>query len=169
MSWRELAAAALALPLVACGFHPLYAERSPLGYNPVFASIEVRPAADRLGQIMTDAVRQTLNPRGVDIEKRYVLRLSATEVRSDLGIRRDNTSARGELLINANLSLAPRGTATPLYSDSVRSTTAYNISNDAYAATVAEENARDEAAAQLGREIALRVQLFLRRQAEAKP
>jgi LPS-assembly lipoprotein len=165
MWWRELRAAALALPLAACGFHPLYGERTALAWNPELAAVDVHPAANRLGQIATDEVRQQLNPRGVAIDPRYELIVTITEADSNLGIARDNTSSRGELLISAALTLHPRGSTRVMFTDSVRSTTAFNLSNDAYAATVAEDNARREAAVDLGREIALRVQLYFERQA----
>jgi LPS-assembly lipoprotein len=155
----------LALPLAACGFHPLYGGRPGLSYDPALAAIDVRPAPDRVGQITTDEVRNELNPRGVAANKRYVLSVSIVQQRSDLGIRRDNTSSRGELLMNATLELTPAGGGKAVYEDQVRTITAFNLSNDAYAASVAEDNARREAATDLGREIALRVQLFVQRQA----
>ena len=47
---------------------------------------------------------------------------------------------------------------------SIRSTTSFNEPDDAYAATVAEDHAREEAASDLGREIAERVTLYFRTQ-----
>ena len=41
-----------------------------------------------------------------------------------------------------------------LFQDSIRTMTAFNLPDDAYAATVAEQSAREEAADALGREIA---------------
>jgi LPS-assembly lipoprotein len=166
MSWckpRALAALCL-LPLAACGFRPLYAERSPLGYDPTLAAIEVRPAADRIGQILTASLREQLNPRGANLRPRYVLTVALAVARSDLGIRRDNTSSRGELSFAVSLKLNPAGGGDVLFQDSIRTVTAFNLPDDAYAATVAEENAREEAANELGREIAERVAVFMRRQ-----
>ena len=72
---RRLLAALALLPLVACGFHPLYAERSPLGYDPALAAIDVRPAPDRIGQIIAQTLREQLNPRGAHLPARYILTL----------------------------------------------------------------------------------------------
>ena len=50
-----------------------------------------------------------------------------------------------------------------MYEDSISTVTAFNLPNDAYAATVAEESAREQAADQLGREIADRIAVFMKR------
>ena len=162
-SRRSALAALLLLPLAACGFRPLYGERSPLGYDPALAAIEVQPARDRAGQILTQSLREQLNPRGAHLPARYVLSIALSVARSDLGVRRDNTSTRGELAFNVSLSLSAVGGGDAVYKDSIHTLTAFNLPDDAYAATVAEENAREEAADQLGREIAERIAVFLRR------
>lgn len=166
MSWYRLRALAalVLLPLASCGFHPLYAARSPLGYDPTLAAIEVRPARDRIGQILVAALREQLNPRGANLQPRYVLTVTLAVSRSDLGIRRDNTSSRGELALAASLSLNLAGSSDVLFQDSIRTVTAFNLPDDAYAATVAEQSAREEAADALGREAAARVAVFMRRQ-----
>ncbi len=161
---RRSALAVLALlGLAACGFRPLYADRSPLGYDPALATIDVQPAADRVGQILTQSLREQLNPRGAHLPTRYVLTVALSVARSDLGVRRDNTSTRGELAFNVSLTLnAVGGGDTAVYKDSIRTITAFNLPDDAYAASVAERSAREEAADQLGREIANRLAVFMR-------
>lgn len=168
MSWCERTrrgAALLALLLLAgCGFHPLYAAMTPLGYDPALAAIEVRPAPDRDGQILVASVREQLNPRGARLKPRYVLAIGMAIARSDLGIRRDNTSTRGELTISATLTLNDAATNEVVFRDELRTFTAFNRPDDAYAATVAEDKARTEAAADLGREIAERISVYMHRQ-----
>ena len=170
MSWcdgrRALTAVLLGLPLAACGFHPLYAERTPLAYDPALAAIEVRPAPDRIGQILVDQLREQFNPRGANVKPRYVLSIALTVARADLGIRRDNTSTRGELTLYATLKLDEAGSDTTVLQESIRRLAAFNLPDDAFAATVAEQNAREEAANDLGREIAERIAVYLR---QARP
>jgi len=161
---RIAAAALLLAALCGCGFHPLYAENTTLGYDPALALVEVRPVPDRVGQILAASVREQLNPHGARLKPRYVLLIAMSLARADLGIRRDNTSSRGELTINANLSLNEAGSNKVLFQDTLRTVTSFNRPDDAYAATVAEDNARELAAADLGREIAERVAVYLQRQ-----
>jgi LPS-assembly lipoprotein len=159
---RRIVIASLLLGLGGCGFHPLYAEMTPLGYDPALAAVEVRPVPDRSGQILVAAVRDQLNPRGTRLKPRYVLSIGMNIGRSDLGIRRDNTSTRGELTLNANITLNAAGSNNVLYRDELRTITSFNRPDDAYAATVAEDNAREQAVADLGREIAQRIAVYLR-------
>jgi LPS-assembly lipoprotein len=151
------------LPLAACGFHPLYGDTAALGYDPKLAAIKVQPVPDRIGQIMVASLREQLNPRGEAVAARYVLNVTMSVDRSNLGIRRDNTSSRGELAINATLALHESAGDKLVYSDAIRTVTSFNLPDDAYAATVAEDTARTEAADELGREIAERVAVFMRR------
>jgi hypothetical protein len=124
----------------------------------------VRPVPDRIGQILVATVRDQLNPHGARLKPRYVLIIGMSVARADLGIRRDNTSSRGELTIAANLTLNEAGTNAVVYQEALRTITSFNRPDDAYAATVAEDSARELAAADLGREIAQRVAVYLRRQ-----
>ncbi|HZT51185.1 MAG TPA: LPS assembly lipoprotein LptE [Stellaceae bacterium] len=163
MSWCDRRAVLwLLLGLGGCGFHPLYAENSPLGYDPALASVEVRPVPDRIGQILVQSIREQLNPRGVRVKPRYVLSIAITVVRADLGIRRDNTSSRGELTIAATLKLSPPGSDKSVLDDALSTVTSFNRPDDAYAATVAEDSASNVAAADLGRQIAQRIAVYLR-------
>jgi LPS-assembly lipoprotein len=161
---RRALAAALLLALAGCGFHPLYAERSPLGYDPALAAVTVRPVPDRIGQILVASLREQLNPRGATETPRYVLSIGLTVNRSDLGIRRDNTTSRAELRLDVSLQLTPSGGEAVLFRDTLQTLTAFDLPDDAYAATVAEQSARAAAAADLGREIAVRVAVFMQSQ-----
>jgi len=154
--------ALILLPLAGCGFHPLYGGgASGVGYDPRLAAIKVQSVPDRIGQILVSSLREQLNPTGQEVEPRYVLSVSMSVNRSDLGIRRDNTSTRGELALNATLQLHEAKGDKVVYSDAVRTITSFNLPDDAYAATVAEDTARTEAADELGREIAERIAVFM--------
>ena len=152
----------LLVPLAGCGFHPLYADEPVFGYDPDLAAIDVRPVPDRIGQQLTSALKEQLNPRGIALQKRYVLNITLTFGRADLGIRRDNTSTRGELVFYVNLSLSDTAKRTEVYHENLRTVTSFNLPDDAYAALVAEQKARQEAAEQMGVEIAERLSLYVR-------
>jgi LPS-assembly lipoprotein len=152
----------LLLPLAACGFHPLYADEPVFGYDPDLAAIDVHPVPDRIGQLLTSSLKEQLNPRGIALQKLYELNIALSFGRTDLGIRRDNTSTRGELVIYANLSLSDKGKHSEIYHENLRTVTSFNLPDDAYAALVAEQKARQEAAQQMGVEIAERLSLYVR-------
>jgi LPS-assembly lipoprotein len=153
----------LLAPLGGCGFEPLYAERGKR-WDPALAAIKVGTIPDRLGQRLALSLREQLNPDGVSVQPRYLLSVGITVTRSDLGIRRNATSARSQLNITANFSLLDVKTGAPAYSNSSRAISDFNVLQDGYATLVAEEDAQDRALEQISNEIILKLSLFIRRQ-----
>jgi LPS-assembly lipoprotein len=163
---RRALGALFLLLLAGCGFRPLYGDTPVFGYDPDLVAIEVRPVPDRIGQILVQSLKSQINPRGIVLPKRYVLTLSTQIARTDLGIRRDNTSTRSELLIDVGLSLSDSTGHTEVFHDTIRTVTAFNLPDDGYAAQIAEQNARQLAAQELGVEIAQRLAVYVRQQRE---
>jgi LPS-assembly lipoprotein len=157
----RLARALPLLALAACGFHPLYGERGPLGYNPVLAAIEVKPAPDRVGQILVEALREQLNPAGAQLKPRYVLTIKLQLVPVNLGLERDNTSTHGELKLIATMRLTPSGSENVALEQTIQSIASFDYTFDAYATEVAQNSARDVAANDLAREIAEKLAIYL--------
>jgi LPS-assembly lipoprotein len=176
MSWSDAhtrrARLALALPLAAlsaCGFRPLYASRQPLGYDPLLAAVDVRPVPDRVGQILVQRLRQELNPQGVALKPRYVLNLTLSLTPTNLGLQRDNTSTHGQLTLIATMKLSPEGTQTVVFEQTVQRIASFDYPFDAYAASVAQDNARDIAANDLAREIAQKLHIYLQQHPPPEP
>lgn len=165
MWWsRRALAALLLLPLAACGFHPLYSERTQETDEPALAAIVVQPIPDRIGQQLEFSLREALNPRGLSVEPRYTLTTLLTQTRVDLGIQRDATSTRGRVDVYVTVTLSDNRTGKVLYTARAQSTSAFNILQDAYAAQVAESDARTRTVRDLTTEIRTRLALFLREQ-----
>jgi LPS-assembly lipoprotein len=167
MSWsrRTLLLALAAAPLAGCGFHPLYGGQTAGEYDPLLASIKVEPIRDRDGQLLELALRERLNPRGVDVQQRYTLGVALTLVREDLGIQRNATSTRAEILADADYTINGQGLRIAGRSHTV---SAFNLQNDAWAATVAENDARERAIDQLADAIVTQLTLWARRQEAAR-
>lgn len=167
MSWsrRRILAIVAAAPLAGCGFHPLYGGETAGEYDPTLASIKVEPIADREGQIFELALRERLNPRGVAIPPRYALRVKLSLSRSDLGIQRNATSTRAEIDAAASYSLTGQGISISGFSHTV---SAFNLQNDAWAATVAEDDARERAIDDLADAISLQLALWSRQRQAAR-
>jgi LPS-assembly lipoprotein len=152
------------LLLGGCGFHPLYAESEQAIDEPALATVKVMPIKDRIGQMLELSLRSSFNPRGIVVEPRYRLNVALVVTRADLGIQRDATSTRGRVDVQASIQLLNTKDSTPAYTSHTASTAEFNILNDAYAAEVAEEDARARTVRDLTEEIRTRIALFLRRQ-----
>jgi LPS-assembly lipoprotein len=165
MSWsRRALLSLLLLPLGGCGFHPLYGEATLAADEPALASIVVQPISDRIGQQLELSLREALNPNGISVEPRYRLATQLVQIRADLGIQRDATSTRGRVDVYATMILTDFKTGKSVYSSRTQSTSSFNILQDAYAAQVAEEDARTRTVRDLTAEIRTRLALFVRQQ-----
>ena len=177
MSWsrRGILAALASAPLAGCGFHPLYGGHTAGEYDPRLAAIKVAPVASesigsdstehagqgREGQLLELALREKLNPRGVTLATRYTLNVTLTISRSDLGIQRNATSTRSE--INAQARYVLTGGGINVTGNS-RTVSAFNLQNDAWAATVAQDDARERAIEDLAAAIYMQLSLWSQRQ-----
>jgi LPS-assembly lipoprotein len=163
MSWsRRALLPLLLLPLAACGFRPLYAEREETSNEPALASIKVLPIKDRIGQMLEMSLRESFNPRGLPVDQRYTLSVTLAVSRFDLGIQRDASATRGRVDVYANLELRDSQSGKAIYNSRAQSTSSFNILDDAYAAQVAEDDARARTVRDLSDEIRARMALFLR-------
>jgi LPS-assembly lipoprotein len=166
---------AILLPLLAllggCGFHPLYGESAQASYEPELATIRVMPIPDRIGQQLAMSLRDALNPSGEPVPQRYNLSIALVTSEADLGIQRDASATRGRVDVYATFQLSDSRTGKPVYHGRTQTTSAYNIVNDAFAAEMADEDARSRTVRDLTDEIRLRLSLFLRdqRAASAEP
>ena len=162
MSWSRRALLLLLLPaLAACGFSPLYAEREETE-EPGLAAIKVLPIKDRIGQMLEMALRNSFNPRDRAVDTQYTLAVTLSVSRYDLGIQRDATATRGRVDVYATIQLKDAKTDKVIYTSRAQSTSSFNVLDDAYAAQVAEDDARTRTVRDLTDEIRARMALFLR-------
>jgi len=154
-------------PLAACGFQPLYAEREETAEEPGLAAIKVLPIKDRIGQMLEFALRGSFNPRDLAVDTQYTLAVTLSVSRYDLGIQRDATATRGRVDVRATIELKDAKTDKVIYTSRAQSTSSFNILDDAYAAQVAEDDARVRTVRDLTDEIRARMALFLRRRRAA--
>jgi len=164
MWWSRRALLPLLLlpPLGACGFRPLYAEREEASSEPALATIKVLPIKDRIGQMLEMSLRESFNPRGIAADPRYTLSVTLAVSRFDLGIQRDASATRGRVDVYATIQLADAQSGKAVYNSRAQSTSSFNILDDAYAAQVAEDDARARTVRDLSDEIRTRMALFLR-------
>jgi LPS-assembly lipoprotein len=171
-SRRALLGGMIALPfsLNGCGWTPLYADLEAGPADEELRAIRVSPIAERIGQRLALALRNSLNPEGVPAPQRYTLATTLQTVRSDLGVQSTGIGTRGKLDVSATYALIDTKTGARLFQTSTHVAESFDIVANEYASVVAEEDARNRAIEQLRRDMLIRLTLFLQhRVAEGRP
>ncbi|TMJ59974.1 MAG: hypothetical protein E6G81_07585 [Alphaproteobacteria bacterium] len=168
---RALLALALGalLALPGCGWEPLYADRETGPADLELRAIKVDPIAERIGQRLALALRESLNPDGAPAPQRYRLSTLLTVSRADLGLQQTGLGSRGKLDATASITLRDIRTGAPLLSASSHAVESFDIVANEYAAVVAEDDARTLAVEELRRDIVTQLTLFLQRRAAETP
>ena len=153
------------LALSGCGWEPLYADRESGPADAEMRAIKVDPIPERIGQRLTLALRESLNPDGATAPQRYRLSILLSTSRSDLGIQQTGLGSRGKLDATAIISLRDIKTNATLFYTSSHVAESFDILANEYASVVAEDDARTRAVEELRRDIMTRLTLFLQRRA----
>ena len=156
---------AAGLALSGCGFRPLYGRGDGQGLAAAaeFSSIIIPPIPDRSGQLLRNALRDRLTPRGVPANPRYRLDVTLNEQRSDLVILRDATSTFAKMRFSAAYALVDFESGKAVTQGRAESTTTFNIVESQFANISAESDARRRAADELAEDIRLRLGLHFHR------
>jgi len=162
---RGAAVCGLLLFVGGCGFQPLY---GPAGAGAPsarerLASIRIQPLPDRIGQQMHNLLRDRLNPRGQPSAPAYVLQVTLSEAREELGIRKDETATRANLTLFAAFTLRDAGANKVLLSGRSSSTNSFNILNNQFATLFSESDARARALRELSEDIRTRLGIYFSR------
>jgi LPS-assembly lipoprotein len=152
----------LTLVLAACGFQPLYGPTRAGVPSTIeqMATIRITPLPDRIGQQMHNLLRDRLNPGGQPRDPAYELRLSLTEGRQELSIRKDETASRANLILAATFSLHEIGSGRVLLHGLASSTNSYNILSSQFATTYGESNARSRGLREISDDIRTRLGIY---------
>src|SRR5437868_10859759 len=114
---RGLVGFALVAPLTLAGcggWTPLYADPQAGPADVELQAIRVDPIQERIGQRLALALRDSLNPTGAPVPKRYTLRTRLTVVRQDLGVQTQGYGTRGKLDVSASFELIDTTRGVPL-------------------------------------------------------
>src|SRR5437764_3599471 len=95
--------ALLALP--GCGWERLYADRETGPADLELRAIKVDPIAERIGQRLALALRESLNADGAPVPQRSRLSILLTASPADLGLQQTGLGRRGKLHANAYTTL----------------------------------------------------------------
>lgn len=167
------------LALAACGFQPLYGQRSVSGasVSQEFSTIRIAPIAERTGQMLYNELRDRLNPRGKPANPRYILRIDLVETSETLAYRGDETATRANLHLRALYDLRrtvsdstnPEGADEVITQGEARITTSYDILQSQYATLVSIQDARARSVRALSDDIQARLATALSPESAALP
>ena len=159
ISWLLIVAMCSAI-LTGCGFRPLHSAKSGASAANL-AEIRIAPIADRIGQQFHNLLLDKLTPKGLSSAPSYVLHVTLTEARQNLGVRKDTVATRANLTMRASFSLVRIGDDALLMNNSAISVNSYNILNEEFATLSAENDARVRAVRELSDTIKTRVAVYL--------
>ena len=162
MSWlRLIAFGVCCLALSGCGFRPLYGTSGVTGSQEVvneLSAIDIRPIADRRGQVLRDMLEEKLQPRGRPATPQYQLQVRLNQATQLLGVRTDATSSRANLIVTATYELYDQNRR--IVRERVQSVVSYNILDDQYATIASEADAEERALTQISEELRTRLAVF---------
>ena len=146
--------------LSGCGFGPLYGKNNAR-IVPELSAIKITPIKDRSGQILRNYLLNDLTPRGEPQKPRYTLRVTLTESIQNLGIQKDETATRANLINTVDYKLTRKVDGADIYSGISLSTSSYDILTNQFANLAAEQDARNHNLKRLSEEIKLNLSFSL--------
>jgi LPS-assembly lipoprotein len=153
------------LALGGCGWEPLYADPETGPADADLRAVAVSPIKERIGQRLELALRRSLNPDGVPVPSRYLLRTTLQIVRADLGLQTQGIGTRERLDVVANFALSEPKTGAVLLAGTSHVAESFDIGANEYADIVAEDDARTRSVEELRRDIVTRLTTFFQRRA----
>ena len=161
--------AAAAAPLFSgCGWTPLYADIEPGAASEELRAIKVDPIAERIGQRLEIALRNSLNPTGEPTPARYHLGTTLLVTLSNFGIQSQGLATLGQIDVIATFRLVDLQTGSVLLTNTVHVANSFDLNPNQYSTVVGEDDAGARSVAVLDQEIMTRLTLFMQRRAAEK-
>lgn len=167
-SRRAIALLLACFALAGCGFRPLYATGDETAeFDEQLASVQVTPISDRIGQLLANSLRDSFNPTGVKVPKRYVLSVTLFTSVGDYVIRKDGTASRELFVASGSFVMKDTTTNAAVLYGSVRVNDSYDVGESPYSVIVSNSDAQTRAAQDMSTDIRTRVAAYFRRQAKS--
>jgi len=130
---------------------------SSLGVGGYLSQVDIRPISERRGVLLRQQLNEKFNQeKGVN--KIYDLQVQLSSRVQELGVRKDSTSSRANLIISANFWLWQG--QKRLIRNRVATTVSYNILDDQYATIASEADAEARALKLISDQITNRIAIF---------
>ena len=174
----KLSVVALALVLNtllgACGFSPLYVQRSGADFSVEqhLALISIQQIKDRIGQQLRNNLLVRLNLKGQPASPLYILNVTLSETNTNLGVKKSAVVTRGNLRLSALYTLS-RATnvssginADVLTTATVTTISSYDIPQAQYTALAALKDARARAVKEIADDMKTRLGVYFRQNSQ---
>ncbi len=164
--FRNLAPAAIALALSACGFQPLYGVGN--GGNVAtapgarLASIYVEPIAERVGYQLRNELVDLFRAQTQSEGAAYRLKLVLRERKGGEALQNDASITRYNYTLIARYELTPAGATTPVRTGEVSALSAFNVATSPFATVIAERDASDRAANDIAERLRTELAVYFR-------
>lgn len=169
MWWRNAALTLVLCAAAGCGFQPVYGKYSAAQVaSAELQDVRIRAIPDRYGQMLTNKLVDRMYTTARPKNPRYELETVLSMQERQLGIQKDATATRGELMVTANVAIYDSETQSELYRTTVRTRVAYNILEGQYGNLIGRENAYERGLNDVADDIVTRTALFLNRTVDAQ-
>lgn len=137
----------------ACGFTPVYRQDTANPVRESLALIEIAPIGGHRGLQLRNRLLEKISPRGVVDVPKFRLSVELQSSTEAILIQLDNTATRQNLKVNATFALTDLSTGEIVFTGNTLSVGSYNVVDSEFATIVAEDNAAERAAREVGEEI----------------
>ena len=153
---------ALALPLSACGLHPMYVGGASGSIATGLASIDVSPIEGKSGWLMHSALVDRLGSAQRQGPARYRLDVRLDDRLEGLGLLSDDTVTRERRTLRARYQLVDLETGQIVLDETVGLDAGIDVVSSEYATIAAEQTALENLTKEVADRIVTRIALKLR-------
>lgn len=151
------------LVLTACGFTPLYGDRQDNTVNAALEQVVLGNIPDRDGQYLRNLLIDKFYVAGRPQQPLYELAVGdILETRTDLDETVESDTTRQQLLLTSSMALKDLKTGKVVLERKLRAIASYNVLSSEYTTRVSRGAVRDNALADLARQIETNTSLYLR-------
>ena len=158
--YKRIVVCLLLVPLIGCGFRPLYGDHTKNEARLDFLGIEIAPIKDREGHLLRNELVRRLHAGGKPNAVVYRLLNKLSESKSSLAVKKSAFATRGNLMISSTFWLIRTTDGSTVFSATSQVTVSYNILDSEFASLLSEKNARERGVRELSEDMRTRLGVF---------
>jgi LPS-assembly lipoprotein len=162
LSFKRLFISFSFVALSGCGFQPIYGAGTNSIFETEMRDIEILPIKNRIGQQLRNQLEQRITPKGRSRFSKYTLKVTLSESKQSLAVKKSEIATRTNLNFRANYKVTEKATKKTLTSGRSRMVTSYNILTETFATLMAEKDARKRAVREISVDITSKIAAFFK-------